>query len=147
MDITRLRNDLRLLTKYKQLGLIRDVDWNIDGLDNWITIFGALKLPQEIFNLTELNIKLPVPASLYEPTSKGRYSFYNVILVDSKIRTRTQNGWETIARQFNHMYPDEVRRGWNFLCVLPHDVRKENDIRSIFPLLQLWSLENGDEGR
>ena len=148
MDVRRLRNDLRILIELQRKGLITGVDWKIDGgLDNWIIIYGAMKLPQDIFNLEELNIKLPVSMSLYEPTSRGRFSFYNVILVDSKLRRKTRNGWDPIARQFGNMYPDEARRGWNFVCIYPRDCRGETDVRAIFGLIQKWAIDNGDKGR
>ena len=142
-----LYRDIKILVEMKRRGLIRDVDYDIDSPYRWIAIFGAVKLPMQFFNLPDLSVKLPVPLSLYQPTGDGHYSFYDILLVDSRIRTRTRNGWEPIARQFSNMYPEQSRLGWNFLCVIPKKVRKEVDIRAIFPILQKWAMDNGDKGR
>lgn len=147
VDTTRVRKDLEILIGLERKGAIRGVDYKIgNGPDNWIIIFGALELPIKLFNLKWLNIKLPVPPDIYHPTSRGRFRYYDLILVDSQLRTKTRNGWELIDRQFDKMYPDEVRRGWNFLCCYPNDCREETDIRAILAVAQNFLLDRAGKG-
>lgn len=143
MEIDKLARDLKILLDLKRKGAIRDVDWNLDGLDNWIIIFGAAKLPPGEFNLPDMNIKLPVPANLYEPSSRDRYHFYSTIFIDSKLRRKSRRSWEPIARQFPDMYPEEKGKGWSFLCVFPADCHESTDVRSILPVAANWIITNG----
>lgn len=141
MDFIRLRKDLKILTNLKKQGVIRDVDWRIDGIYDFLSIFGAGKLPPEKFNLPDFNIKLPIPANLYDPKGDRKFYFYRTIFIDAKLRRRVGTKWVPIARQLPNMNKREAGKGWAFLCVYPHDVREDTDIRALLPLVQRWILE------
>ena len=141
MDIQRLRRDIEILLAMKKQGAIRDVDWNVDGIDDWIIIYGAAKLPKHKFNYPDFNLKLPIPANLYEPTGNGRFHFYRTIFIDSSLRKRERNKWKPIARQHLNGDKKQAGLGWAFLCVHPNNVGKDTDIRSLAPIIQRFILE------
>ncbi len=145
MNIDRLRWDLKLLEALKRQGVIRDYDYSVKGVAKWLNIFGAFQLPLGKFNYPDVNLKLPIPDNIYEPSSKGRFHFYDVILIDSKLRIRGRNGWEHIQRQIKNMYPEEEKKQWSLLCVIPHDAFEDTDLRSIIALTQDFVLRNGGE--
>lgn len=141
MDKHRLLRDLKIPAALKSQGVIRDYDYNIDGRDDWIAIFGAFPVPAGRFNYPDVNIKLPIPANLYDPSSKDRFYFYDVIFIDSKLRVKGKHGgWEPVPRQILRMYPDEERKGWSLLCVIPHDAWADTDLRSVIALAQAFLL-------
>ena len=143
MDIDRVKQDLEILLALKRQGAIKDVDWNIDGKDNWIIVYGAFPIPREGFNLPDVNIKLVIPGNLYEPVSKERYHFYDTIFIDSKLRRKDRNGWEPIARQMAKMYPKEEAKGWNYLCVFAKYCRENTDVKAVLPIIQRFIITNG----
>jgi len=140
MDIRRLRRDLEILLELEKQGAIRGVDWNLDGVDDWIIIYGAFKLPND-FNLPDVNIKLPIPEDLYEFRG-GKFQFYTTVFIDSKLRRRSKNGrWRKINRQIDTL--GEMEKGWSFLCVIPRPVVEDVDVRSVFPIVQRWLINKG----
>lgn len=141
MDVVRVRRDIEICLALKKQGAIRDVDWNLERVDNWITIFGAFKLPAGEFNFPDGNIKLPIPANLYDQKRDGKFQFYRDIFIDEKLR-RIVGGRELpIERQFP--YGNSKKNGWAYLCVKPLDVGPEIDIRSVLPIVQRWIINNG----
>jgi hypothetical protein len=138
MNVERVRRDLRILTDLVRQGEIRGVDWSPDPRDPWIIVLGAFRLPAGRFNLPDCNLKLPLPANLYDrlPGPRERYAFYSPIFIDERLRRRGPGGgWEPIPRQYR---PEgaEAGKGWAFLCVQPGAVGQETDIRAVFPIVQ-----------
>jgi len=142
MDNNKLGNDIQILQSLKGQGAIKDVDWNIDGVDNWIIIYGAAKLPERRFSYSDFNLKLPIPADLYEPKGGGKYGYYGYLLIDSDLRVKVGNEWRPIARQFPDMNSKEAAKGWSFLCLYPHDVDEGTDIRALIPIVQEWIISS-----
>ena len=145
MDITRLQKDINILISLKRQGVIRDVDWSIGSADEWITIFGAFPLPAGEFSYPDVNLKLPIPADLYEPSSRNKFHYYGTIFVDRRLRRKVGRKWAPIARQYPGENRKEARRGWSFLCIFPRDVREGTDIRAILPIVQRFILANGND--
>ncbi len=136
MNTARVRQDLRTLQDLGRQGEIRGVDWSPNPHDPWIVIFGAFRLPAERFNFPDCNLKLPLPISLYDPVPGGRYTFYSTIFIDEKLRERAPSGaWQRLRRQFVYN-GNEAGKGWAFLCVYPHAVGRDTDIRALFPVVQ-----------
>jgi len=147
MYMDKLRWDLELLLALKRQGVIRDFDYSVNGIDNWVAIFGAFPLPADKFSYPDANIKLPIPDDLYEPSSNGKLHWYGVIFIDAKLRRRAGKKWMPIARQLPHMNERESKKGWSFLCVIPHDASEYTDIRAILPIIQDFILTNGEQRR
>ena len=138
MNVSRVRRDLSILLELRHGGEIRGVDWSPDARDPWIIVHGAFQLPPDRFNLPNCNLKLPLPANVYDrlPGFRERYAFYSAIFIDDRLRRRGPGGgWEPIPRQYR---PDgaEAGKGWAFLCVQPGAVGQETDIRAVFPIVQ-----------
>src|SRR5437899_876045 len=114
MDLGRIRRDLNLLVELRRQGEIRGVDWSPDPRDPWIIVLGAFRLPAGRFNLPDCNLKLPLPANLYDRVAglRDTYAFYSAIFIDDRLRRRSADGrWDPIPRQYR---PDgaETGKGW-----------------------------------
>jgi len=142
MDQRRLVKDLRILRDLKLQRVIGDYDYNVDGKDNWIIIYG-IPLPKDKFNYPDFNMKLPIPENLYEADGDGRFQFYSTIFIDAALRRKSQHGYEHIARQIPRD-DGEQKKGWSFLCVIPHSIGPEGDIRSVLPIIQSWIITDRD---
>jgi len=145
MDVIRLRKDVQIVVDLDKQGAIRGADWSVDGKDNWIIMYGGAKLPPGKFNFPDVNIKLPIPANLYDPMGGGKFHFYRTIFIDSRLRRNVGGKLRPIARQMPNMNATEAGKGWSFLCVYPHAVREEADIRALIPIVQRWIMGNGGD--
>jgi len=143
MDIVRVRRDIEICLALKKQGAIRDMDWNLEGMDNWLAIYGAFKLPAGEFNFPDGNIKLPIPANLYDQKRDGKFQFYKDIYIDEKLRRIVKGREHHIERMIPNHDNREKGKGWSYLCIIPLDVGAETDIRSLLPIVQGWIINNG----
>ena len=140
MFTKRLKKDLsEILPSLKRDKAIRDYDFNIDGLDDWIILYG-IPLPPGKFNYPDFNMKLPIPAMLYQPSGNGRYHFYSTIFIDEGLRRKTLTGYKPIDRQIHGMYPEEKKKSWSYLCIIPQDVGPNETLASVVAVAQRWII-------
>ncbi len=133
MNIDRLNQDLILL-KYE--ASFRKVSWTMDsnGYPSFILIYGAFPLDQPRFNQLDVNVLVPVPLNLYDPTGDGEFFFYKYIYVDDSLRIQDANTgqYRRIYRGYteNLYQKDKVppQGGWQWLCVMTEKCGEKENI-------------------
>ncbi|MCA9438063.1 MAG: hypothetical protein KC978_19920 [Candidatus Omnitrophica bacterium] len=122
MNSTRTQKDLVLLKN----GSFRLATWTFDpfGRPDLFKIFGAFRLNPARFNLSDLNLLVPVPSNLYDEDGRGKFHFYQYVYIDEALRIRNAPNapYRSISR--GHRTNPYARagfpnmRGWQWICVM-----------------------------